>query len=1049
MLHRGSVLAEGGRRAAILLAALMAVFLFITCAYHQAVRAEPPDWLTQEERDWIADHPVITVAPDPGFPPIEYFDDNGDYRGLAADYLNAIAQETGLEFKVVRCTSWDEALQMVMSHEIDALPAAAQTEERSKYLLFSDPLLVLPGVIITRQQVEKDLTLDDLVGMRVAVVRGYLWQEFISRDHPEISLDLVPDLTTGLRKVSLGMADAMIATLSIAIYYIEQDAITNLRVAGETGYTTRLSFASRNDWPQLNAIIQKALAHIPDSKKSAIGDRWIKLQNGQHMNTRTRWLIAGIALVLIVAGLGFVTWTMSLKKLVARRTQELQASENKYRSLFEELSDALFIETLDGRILDVNDSACKLLGYTRDELLALTVSDLLPENAPAYGPQQMANMKFEDAPLETVNKRKNGTLVPVEIRGTTIDIDHEQVLLISLRDISERVREEKVREVLHQISEAANNADNLSELFPEIRRILSQVIDTTNFRVALYDRATDKITMPYMVDQYDKQRSFVSGKSLTAYVIEKDQSLFLSPEEKRKLVSKHRLRPVGHPAKTWVGVPIHAEQRVIGAVIVQSYDEGTLFNEDDVKLLELVSDQIGTAIERRRVQDALRDSEEQFRTVFDATTDAILIYDVEGTITYANTAACKMYGYTREELVGLSANKLIHPDYFHGFSNFRKSVEEKNRFVANSVNIKKGGELFDVEVHGAGFVHNGVPYLVSITLDISDRLASERALAETKRKVEQLHNVAQSLEACNIEEDVYRATVEAAEKILSFSMCTLDIVQGDKLVPKGISSDLPAGATQETALADGGLAAETYKTRKTTVFGSIAEVPEARPTREDFKSGISAPIGDIGVFQVVSTQENAFSEQDVHLLELLLGYTAQAIARIRLQKQLRDQAMRDPLTNVYNRRYFNQVIEREIGRSKRYDHPIGFLMIDIDDFKHINDTYGHQTGDLVLKAVADLLVEQVRDTDLVVRYGGDEFLLVLIETNGETEKVMERIQEAIAERTRTNEIVPFPVTLSIGSAHWSPELNQTAKEILAEADRKMYEAKAANENRAS
>ncbi|HHR86152.1 MAG TPA: GGDEF domain-containing protein, partial [Candidatus Acetothermia bacterium] len=194
-------------------------------------------------------------------------------------------------------------------------------------------------------------------------------------------------------------------------------------------------------------------------------------------------------------------------------------------------------------------------------------------------------------------------------------------------------------------------------------------------------------------------------------------------------------------------------------------------------------------------------------------------------------------------------------------------------------------------------------------------------------------------------------------------------------------------------------------------------------------------------FQVVSTQENAFSQQDVHLLEILLGYTAKAIDRISLQEQLRNQAMRDPLTNVYNRRYFNQVIEQEIGRSKRYDHPIGFLMIDVDHFKHINDTYGHQTGDLVLKAVADLLVEQVRDTDLVVRYGGDEFLLVLIETNGEAEKVMERIQAAVEERDRTNEIVPFSVTLSIGSAHWSPELNQTAEEILAEADRKMYEAK--------
>jgi|GEM_PF-945609 len=1040
MSHREGVLGSNYACFAFALVFLL-VFLSFAATAAEASSGDPNDWLTQADQDWISAHPVITVAPDPTFPPIEYFDKSGEYRGIAAEYLALIARETGLTFKVVHCESWDEALNKVESHEIDALPAAAQTEDRGQYLLFSDPLLIFPGVIITRQQVGGDLTFDDLAEMRVAVVQGYLWQEFILRDHPEITLDLVPDVATGLRKVSLGMADAMVATLPIAIYYIEQEGIPNLRVAGETGYFTRLSFASRNDWPQLNTIVQKALANIPQSEKDTITKKWIDLGNTHHMSRQTFWIIIAISTALTLAALGFVSWTLTLRRQVARRTEALQESENRARALFEEPSDALFLETLDGRFIDVNDSACKLLGYTRNELLALTVSDLLPENAPAYGPQEIAEMKFEDAPLETANKRKDGTLIPVEIRGTTIEIDGEQRVLISLRDISARVREERIREVLHQISEAANNAENLAQLFPEIHHILATVIDTTNFRIALYDKEADKITMPYMVDQYDKYISLLSGKSLTSYVIKEDKSLLLTPEIKQKWITSHGLRPVGRPAKSWLGVPINAEGEVIGAVIVQSHEDKALYGEDDKTLLELVSDQIGVAIERRRTTDALRDSEEQFRTVFDATTDAVLIFSVDGEITYANAAACDMYGYKREELLGLSAGKLIHPDYFHGFTNFRRAIDEEKRLVTHSINVKKNGEAFDVEVHGAGFIHNGVPYLVSITLDISQRLASERALEQTRRKVEELHNVAQSLEGCDREDDVYRATVEAAEKILSFSMCTLDIVQGDRLVTKGSSSGLPAGATQENALADGGLAAQTYKTGKTTVFGSIAEVPEARPTREDFRSGISTPIGNIGVFQVVATQENAFSQQDVHLLELLLGYTTQAIARIRLQQQLRDQAMRDPLTNVYNRRYFNQVIEREIGRSKRYDHPIGFLMIDVDRFKHINDTYGHQTGDRVLQTVADLLVEQVRDTDLVVRYGGDEFLLVLIETNGETDKVMKRIHSAVRERNQTNELVPFPVTLSVGSAHWSPKLSQTTEEILAEADREMYAAK--------
>lgn len=1015
------------------------LFLLSVCINHQTTFAQANDWLTQEQKDWVLAHPIIKVAPDPRFVPIEYFNEQGDYCGMAADYLALVAKETGLIFKPIPCKSWDEALQKVKNREIDALPAAAQTEERAQYVLFSGPFLVLPGVIITRQEVTKELTLNDLANMRVAVVDGYLWQEFISRDHPDVILDLVPDVTTGLREASLGIVDAMIATLPVATYYIEQDAITNLKVSGKSGYFTHLSFATRNDWPELAAIVQEALTRIPEAEKAAIEDQWINLDNKRGMSPDQIWLVVGIAAFLAIIGLVLIPWNLSLKRLVLRRTNQLQASESRYRALFEELRDAVFLETLDGKIIDVNNSACELLGYARDELLELTVSDLLPDGAAVFGPSQVTSSNAN--PLTTVNKRKDGTLIHAEIYGSIVKINGQELLLVSLRDISRRVRDERIREALHQISEAAGSTDNLNQFFPEIRRILADIIDTRNFRIALYDKDEGKVTMPYMVDDYDTPHPIVGGNTLTAYVTKKDKPIILRAREREEWVRAHGLKPVGQQAKVWLGVPLHSRNKVIGAVIVQSYDDEDLYSKDDIRLLELVADQIGIAVERKRSEDALRDSEQRFRTLYEVVTDSIIIFTSDGSITYANNAACKMYGYTREELIGLSADKLIHPDYFHGFENFRKAVEEKREFVTPSVNIRSNGEQFDVEVHGAGFTQNGVPFLVSITLDISERLASERATHESRMKVEQLHEVAHILEACSSEHDVYQATVNAAEKILSFSLCVLDIVDGDKLITKVMSSGLPSDATRPTTLKEGGLAADTYKTGKTTIFGSFSEVPQARPTKEEFKSGISAPIGNIGVFQATSTKEKAFSEQDVHLLELLLEYTTQAIERIRLQKQLQDQAMRDPLTNVFNRRYFNQVIESEIGRSERYNHPISFLMMDVDHFKFINDTYGHQAGDCILKAVADVLVEQVRESDLVVRYGGDEFLVVLIETHKETDAVFKRIKQALVQLSCKKQFIPFPVTLSIGVAYWKPGMDKTAEEILAEADRSMYTVK--------
>ena len=116
-------------------------------------------------------------------------------------------------------------------------------------------------------------------------------------------------------------------------------------------------------------------------------------------------------------------------------------------------------------------------------------------------------------------------------------------------------------------------------------------------------------------------------------------------------------------------------------------------------------------------------------------------------------------------------------------------------------------------------------------------------------------------------------------------------------------------------------------------------------------------------------------------------------------------------------------------------------MIDINRFKEINDRFGHQMGDRVLQQVASLLLQEVREADVVVRYGGDEFLVVLPETNGEADVVMQRIHRAVDKRNETNELIPFPVTLAIGCAHWEPERDRPVAQVLAEADQKMYEEK--------
>ena len=161
----------------------------------------------------------------------------------------------------------------------------------------------------------------------------------------------------------------------------------------------------------------------------------------------------------------------------------------------------------------------------------------------------------------------------------------------------------------------------------------------------------------------------------------------------------------------------------------------------------------------------------------------------------------------------------------------------------------------------------------------------------------------------------------------------------------------------------------------------------------------------------------------------------------RLEEQLRQMARHDPLTGVYNRHALAEILVAEATRSRRYGHPIGMLMVDVDRFKEFNDRFGHEIGDDVLKSVAGLIMRCVRDSDVVVRYGGDEFLVLLVETDGQAVRVKERIECEMAVEFGDSRY-GAPVTVSIGAVHWSPKEGEPISTLLGRADKAMYTEKA-------
>lgn len=244
----------------------------------------------------------------------------------------------------------------------------------------------------------------------------------------------------------------------------------------------------------------------------------------------------------------------------------------------------------------------------------------------------------------------------------------------------------------------------------------------------------------------------------------------------------------------------------------------------------------------------------------------------------------------------------------------------------------------------------------------------------------------------------------------------------------------------------------------------VQAVLERRPLLIDDSQGAVPPNGDesirsaivaplllhdrvLGALSLHSARPAAFSAADLRLLVSFAVTTTMAIHNATLHEQVQRQAITDALTGLYNRRGFFELGRREIERARRFGRPLAAIMLDIDYFKQVNDTHSHAIGDQVLQDLARRLAKRLREIDILGRYGGEEFVILLPENDlFSASNVAERLRAAIGEAPLQTDIGPLPLTASLGVTRLTPETRDLA-ELIHQADLALYRAKQAGRNR--
>ena len=438
-------------------------------------------------------------------------------------------------------------------------------------------------------------------------------------------------------------------------------------------------------------------------------------------------------------------WASGIVYAMARHKFMSFKTENSVSNINAPLFDCLILLNPEGEIVSCNDATYALLGYSEEELKGQPLSMVFDKEETDPGLLHLIIDSKGVRNRETVFKSKKSKKMLVTFSASVLTAEDGAIdgILCIARDNTELKRNETIKDVLFNISEAVRRALTLRELLEIIQLQVGKLMDARNFYVALvFDKENALYTFPFIVDVNPEELEEPDvpvqlKKSFTDYVCRTQQPLLADKKKYEELLVREDIRLIGTSPMSWMGVPLKtAEDEVIGVVVIQSYSDESAYSESDLHVLSIISNTIAGAVKYKQAEEALRASEEQYRSLINNIQDGVfLIYNRK--LEFVNEAFARMIGYMVDEIVGKNFRTIIAPDDVE-MVDARYLARLRGESVPSEYEFRivhKNGSIVYVNMH-VGLVNylDGMASMGTLK-DITEKKSAEQEKQELEEKL--------------------------------------------------------------------------------------------------------------------------------------------------------------------------------------------------------------------------------------------------------------------------------------------------------------------------